>query len=143
MKRNTAFIWAAGLFFCLAITFPTQAAEEGEGDTAKDALAADLEDVRNATTAAYEEISSLSAELAEEQHKLEYKNPEISGLYKDIKALEKELLEKREALKAHLRSSPGIREIERKRAELFKRIQELQEQERLILNEIELAEENH
>ena len=123
------------LFVALTVC-PAFAQETGDGKL--EGLTRELQEVREEIDAAKETIQSLSRKLAASQRDLEYKDTEANALYKEIKALEERLVYLRGQLQAHLRTLPGIKEIESERRAAFRGLQGLRDKERAILDEIAL-----
>jgi predicted nucleic acid-binding Zn-ribbon protein len=111
------------------------AQEAGQGS-----LEDELQAVKQEVASLYQQVNELSKDLVDVQHDAEYNDPAVAELYREIRMMEAELVEKRKELQARLSLVPEVQELEKQRKALFERIQELREQERLILNEIKLEE---
>lgn len=96
----------------------------------------ELGKVRAQIAALQETVAQQAKDLYKLQHDLEYQDPESAQLREEIKSLEQRLLRAREQLKARMSLLPGVRELERKRKQSFKELQDLREMERQLVSQV-------
>lgn len=129
-----AVLLVVGAFFFqgqwVAADDPPAAGKAGE-------LQKELTDVRAALAEARENLTKQTKDLWQQQHDAEYNDPDCSRLRQEINALEKQVMDKRRELAAHLATLKTVKDLEAQRVELFRNVQELESRERLILNEIQ------
>lgn len=105
-----------------------------------DKLAAELEQVRSDLTKAQEDLSGRNKAIWDRQHELEYNDPVISKLREEIKALEAQMVQKRQELSMRISLVPAMKDLEKDRQALFKNLKELREREQAILRELSSLE---
>ncbi len=130
-KRGMLFL----LFFSLALPLQTVRAQSIT-NSRLEVLNADLEKVRDQLASATRDLRSSVEALWRQQHDVEYSDPEIKKIHDEITVLEKQMLQKREFLNARRALLPEIKKLEDQRKELYTRLDNLQAQEKQILNEI-------
>ncbi len=123
-------------FFLLALSLPLARAETSEKPDKLAGLQQELVRVQKELAEAQARLSEDSKALWNTQHKLEYNDPESAKLREEIKALEKQMHEKRRELSARMSQVPEMKDIRKARTELFKKIETLRDDERLLQNEI-------
>ena len=99
-----------------------------------------LDDVRARISAAQGRIVEEAKALWTAQHQVQSSDPETAELREEISRIEKQLIAKRQELCAKMGARPEIREIEKRRKDVFEELTALREQEQLILNEIALEQ---
>ncbi|MBU0679072.1 MAG: hypothetical protein KJ626_13260 [Verrucomicrobia bacterium] len=111
-----------------------------DASASSSSLTNELEQVRAALAETREAISEAAKKVYNKQHDIEYDDPVCAALHKEIKALEKEMIEKRQALEARLEVVPEYIDLLHARKDLFRRLEALQAEEEAILREMRTAE---
>lgn len=103
-------------------------------------LQKELADTRARIDALQGSMAERAKELREQQHAIEYGNPEIMALREEMLALERQLLEKRKNLQVQIALQPEIKKVEEQRRQLFQELQKLRSTEAAIQREITALE---
>jgi chromosome segregation ATPase len=113
---------------------------EGASADRKKQLDDDLARIRAELTSAQQQIAEKSKSLWQQQHDLEYGDPEMAKLREEIVAIEKQLVDKRQQLNTRLSLKPEMKEIEKQRRALFQNIEKLRQEEQAVMNELRALE---
>jgi chromosome segregation ATPase len=106
----------------------------------REALVRELTAVQSALALSQTNLVANQKDLWQKQHDLEYGDPEIVSLRKEITALEKQLIQKRKDLQVRLSLKPELKKLEAARKSMFKDIQQLRDQEAAIQREIRVLD---
>lgn len=107
---------------------------------AREKLVRELSDVQAALVAALASMTTNNAALLEQQHAIEFNDPDLQALRGEMIALEKELVEKRKQLEVRMSLHPEMKVLEQQRRALFRNVQELRDREAAIQRELAAAE---
>ena len=124
-------------FGILAVQCVFVRAELGNDDNQKLVkLEKNLVSVQNNLDAVVKQIATKNKEYQVFQHDIVYTNGVPATIYAEIKAMEKELVEKRNALEDATMKIPGARDMLNERKALYNRKNRLAESIMLLRNEI-------
>lgn len=108
----------------------------GDSASRMEQLNQDLARVRSDLVSTESNLLVQTKTLWQQQHDLEYQDPEAVKIREDIKALESQLIEKRRLLAVRLSLMPAMKDVEKQRRDLFANLQSLKDEEQAILREI-------
>jgi hypothetical protein len=126
------------VFLSLSVGLST--ARAGDAPKTEESLRAELQLVRQQIEESRTNLTAQGKILWKQQHDLEYADPECAQLRDEIKALESQVIEKRNQLNARLKSKEPIRAIDDQRKAMVESLRALLDKEKLILNELAAAE---
>jgi len=107
---------SAAFFVVCMIESSAGPAEKGGTDASRiDMLKSRLEQVRGDLAATQDEAARKSREFYKLQHDIVYSNKMAAIIYREIKTLEKSLVEKRRKLNEEIMKLPELRELMKKR----------------------------
>jgi septal ring factor EnvC (AmiA/AmiB activator) len=101
----------------------------------------ELENVRARIAVVQDTLAQQTKAAFNLEHDLEYKDPEAIKLREEAKRIEQELIAAQANLKARTSVMPEMQELEKKRKQSYKELQDLRELERLLLSQL-AAESN-
>lgn len=102
----------------------------------QESLQKELQHVQQQIEEARTNLTAKGKALWSQQHDVEYNDPECVKLREEVKALEVQLVEKRQQLSAKLKTKEPIRAIENQRRQLVETLRALLDKEKMIMNEI-------
>jgi septal ring factor EnvC (AmiA/AmiB activator) len=120
----------------LSLSVGLSHARAGDAPKTAESLRAELQGVRQQIEIARTNLAVQGKAFRQQQHDLEYSDPECAQLSDEVKALESQIIEKRRQLDARLKTKEPIRAIDDQRRQLVEALRALIEKEKLILNEI-------
>ncbi len=142
MKRIPYFFKKTHLIVSVVVCFACFTFAD-EGDLLKERLegaTAKLAKVEMSLTNVQKQMIAKHREMMHFEHDIVYTNGLPAKIYKEIKALERQLVEKRKELQESTMKVPGVRERLAERKELFKQEGVLKDRKLLLENEIKSIE---
>ena len=106
----------------------------------RETLQKELQNLRQQIEEARTNLTAQGKALWNQQHDIEYSDPECVKLREEIKTLEAQIIDKRQQLDARLKTKEPIKAIENQRKQLVENLRTLLEKETLILNEITILD---
>lgn len=101
-----------------------------------DGLTAKLAEVNQSLESVQKQMMTKHREMARFEHEIVYTNGVPAEIYKEVKELERQLVEKRKELQEATMKVPGVRERHAERKELFGQESALKDRKLLLENEI-------
>ncbi|HMP74673.1 MAG TPA: hypothetical protein PKE12_00110 [Kiritimatiellia bacterium] len=140
MSYSKIFLMAGLCAICLSIYPARGASSETPARPSVETLKKELTAVRADIDQSQKSLDRKVKELHVRRERIEFEDPEIAALREALTALERQVIAKREELKARAALVPEIKKIEDERREAFQRLRQLRETEAAIQRELATRE---